>query len=165
MEFISMRSINAIILAAVYAILVLVLPGLSYGPLQVRIADVLSPLPYVMGFESVIGLTLGTLIANVFSPYGIWDMIIGTLCTFTYALIDWFLGKLIGYKKWMLIVIATVNSIIVGFYIGVLLLGIIGGGGNLTYLFILLTSESFISMSIGSLILVPTIRKYYKVFK
>jgi len=165
MGFISVRIINAIILAAIYAVLVLILPGFSYGPLQVRIADILSPLPYIMGFESVIGLTLGTLIANMFSPYGIWDIIIGTLCTFTYALVDWVFSKLIGYKKWMLPVIAAVNSILVGFYIGALLLSVIGGSGDPLYLFILLTAESLIPMSLGSLILVPTIRKYYKVSK
>jgi uncharacterized membrane protein len=161
----SLRVVNAVVLAATYAILVLVLPGLSYGPIQVRIADVLSPLPYIMGFESVVGLTLGTLIANMFSPYGIWDVVVGTLCTFTYTLVNWALSRLVGFKRWMLPIIVVVDSIIVGLYIGVLLISIIAGGGDPIYLLVLLTAESLIPMSLGSLVLVPTIRKYYKVSK
>ena len=162
MERVSVRVVNAVVLAAVYAALVLVLPGISYGPVQVRVADVLSPLPYIMGFESVVGLTLGTLIANVFSPYGIWDVVVGTLCTFTYTLVDWALGRRVGYKKWMLPVIAVVNSVVVGFYIGFLLIGVIAGGGDPVHLFMLLTAESLIPMNIGSLVLVPAIKKYYR---
>lgn len=158
---VDIRVVNAVVLAAAYAALALALPGISYGPVQVRVADVLSPLPYIMGFESVVGLTLGTLIANVFSPYGIWDVTVGSLCTFTYALVDWALGRQVGYKNWMLPVIAVVNSVVVGFYIGYLLIGIIAGGGDPVHLFALLIAESLIPMSIGSLVLVPIVRKYY----
>jgi uncharacterized membrane protein len=160
---VSVRTVNAIVLAAVYASLVLLLPGISYGPVQVRVADILSPLPYIMGFESVIGLTVGTLIANIFSPYGFLDVVVGTLCTLTYTLVDWALGRRVGYKKWMLPVIAVVNSLVVGFYIGYLLIGVLAGGGDPVWLFALLTFESLIPMSIGSLVLVPVVRKYYRV--
>jgi uncharacterized membrane protein len=83
-------TIKAISIAGLYAALVMALPGISYGPLQIRIADILSPLPYIMGFESVVGLTLGTLIANILSPYGIWDMAIGLYAT-SHTL--WFAGS------------------------------------------------------------------------
>jgi len=160
----SLRVVTALVLAVTYAVLVLLLPGISYGPIQVRVADILSPLPYVMGLESVLGLTLGTLIANVLSPYGVWDIAIGTLCTFTYTLIDWVLGRVLGYRRWALAVIAIVNSVTVGLYIGALLIGVIAEGGDPAYLFILLTGESLIPMSIGSFLLVPTVRRYLKRF-
>jgi uncharacterized membrane protein len=160
----SLRVITALVLAVTYAVLVLLLPGISYGPIQVRVADILSPLPYVMGLESVLGLTLGTLIANVLSPYGVWDIAIGTLCTFTYTLIDWVLGRVLGYRRWTLAVVAIVNSVTVGLYIGALLIGVIAEGGDPAYLFILLTGESLIPMSIGSFLLVPTVRRYLKRF-
>jgi uncharacterized membrane protein len=160
----SLRVVTALVLAVTYAVLVLLLPGISYGPIQVRVADILSPLPYVMGLESVLGLTLGTLISNVLSPYGVWDIAIGTLCTFTYTLIDWVLGRVLGYRRWALAVIAIVNSVTVGLYIGVLLIGVIAEGGDPAYLFILLTGESLIPMSIGSFLLVPTVRRYLKRF-
>jgi uncharacterized membrane protein len=160
----SLRVVTALVLAVTYAVLVLLLPGISYGPIQVRVADILSPLPYVMGLESVLGLTLGTLIANVLSPYGVWDIAIGTLCTFTYTLIDWVLGRVLGYRRWTLAVVAIVNSVTVGLYIGALLIGVIAEGGDPAYLFILLTGESLIPMSIGSFLLVPTVRRYLKRF-
>jgi uncharacterized membrane protein len=160
----SLRVVTALVLAVTYAVLVLLLPGISYGPIQVRVADILSPLPYVMGLESVLGLTLGTLIANVLSPYGVWDIAIGTLCTFTYTLIDWVLGRVLGYRRWILAVVAIVNSVTVGLYIGALLIGVIAEGGDPAYLFILLTGESLIPMSIGSFLLVPTVRRYLKRF-
>ncbi|MCC6056707.1 MAG: QueT transporter family protein [Desulfurococcaceae archaeon] len=160
----SLRVVTALVLAVTYAVLVLLLPGISYGPIQVRVADILSPLPYVMGLESVLGLTLGTLISNVLSPYGVWDIAIGTLCTFTYTLIDWVLGRVLGYRRWTLAVVAIVNSVTVGLYIGALLIGVIAEGGDPAYLFILLTGESLIPMSIGSFLLVPTVRRYLKRF-
>jgi uncharacterized membrane protein len=159
---ISFKVLTAVVLAALYAALVIALPSISYGPIQVRVADILSPLPYVMGFESVIGLTLGTLIANAFSPYGIWDMTIGTLCTFTYTLIDWALGRKVGYRKWMLPVVAVVNSLIVGLYIGYILLGTVAGAGDPVELFVFLTAESLIPMAIGSLVVVPVVKRYLR---
>lgn len=158
----SSRAVTVVVLAATYAALVLILPGLSYGPIQVRIADVMSPLPYVLGLEGVLGLTLGTIAANALSPYGVWDVVIGSLCTFTYSLIDWALGRLLGYRRWLLIVIAAVNSVIVGLFIGALLIGLIARGGDPLKLLLLLTAESMIPMGIGSLLLVPTVRRYVK---
>jgi uncharacterized membrane protein len=159
---VSIKILTAVVLAALYAALVIALPSISYGPIQVRVADILSPLPYVMGFESVIGLTLGTLIANAFSPYGVWDTVIGTLCTFTYTLIDWALGKKVGYRKWMLPVVAVINSLVVGLYIGYILLGAVAGAGNPVELFVFLTAESLIPMGVGSLVVVPVVKRYLR---
>lgn len=68
------------IIAAVYAALTLLLPGPSYGYTQLRIAEVLTVLPFL--FPSCApGLAVGCLIANILSPYGPIDMICGTLAT------------------------------------------------------------------------------------
>jgi uncharacterized membrane protein len=164
LQRVAMRSITAIVLAATYAALVLVLPSISYAAIQIRIADILSPLSYIMGFESVLGLALGTLIANAYSPFWPWDIAIGTLCTFTYALIDWVLGRVFGYRRWMLAIITVVNSVIVGLYIGALMLGFIVKNGDPLELFLLLTGESLIPMGIGSFILIPTVKRYLRRF-
>ena len=52
------------IFAALYAIGVISLAPFSYGLVQVRIADALLPLSIVFGMPAVIGLSLGTFIAN-----------------------------------------------------------------------------------------------------
>ncbi|MEX2689214.1 MAG: QueT transporter family protein [Candidatus Njordarchaeum guaymaensis] len=73
------------ILAAAYAAVTILITPIAYGPIQFRISDVLLPLPYNRKFggkNAVIGLTIGTLIANLASPFGIWDQVIGTFATF-----------------------------------------------------------------------------------
>lgn len=67
------------VIAALYALITIALP-LSYGPLQFRAAESLTLLPILFA-EAIPGLSLGCLIANIFSPYGWYDMLFGTLAT------------------------------------------------------------------------------------
>ena len=55
--------------------------GLAYFPVQVRFSEALCVLPVVMP-EAVLGLTLGCLVSNLTSPFGVLDVICGTLATF-----------------------------------------------------------------------------------
>ncbi len=159
---ISLKLVTAIVIAATYASLVIVLQSISFGPIQVRVADMLSPITYVTGFEGVLGLTLGTLIGNIVSPYGIFDVVIGTLCTFVYSSINWLLGRVFGYRKWLLPVVALVDALVVGIFIGVILQGVIFKAGEPIYLFALLTGENLVATIPGALLLVPLIRRYYQ---
>lgn len=66
------------IIAALYAVLTVSIPWLSYGQVQFRIAEAL--LVIVLFKKSgPAGLVLGCLIANIFSPIGWPDIIFGTL--------------------------------------------------------------------------------------
>lgn len=69
----------AAILAAVYAALTLFLPVPQYGPVQVRIAEALTVLPFFFPAATP-GLFVGCVIANLFSPY-ILDVIFGSAAT------------------------------------------------------------------------------------
>ena len=69
------------LLAAIYAVLTLCLEPLSYGPIQVRISESLTLLAFY-DKKWVPGLTVGCFLANLGSPFGITDMVIGTLATF-----------------------------------------------------------------------------------
>ena len=71
---------NAII-AALYAVLTIGLAPLSYGPIQVRISEFMTLLAFT-NRKCITGLVLGCFIANIGSPYGISDMVIGTMATF-----------------------------------------------------------------------------------
>lgn len=71
--------LNAMI-AAVYAALTLMLPSLSFGAVQCRVAEALSLLPMVLP-QSVPGLAVGCLVSNLLSPVGVWDVLFGTLAT------------------------------------------------------------------------------------
>ncbi|MCS7111279.1 MAG: QueT transporter family protein [Ignisphaera sp.] len=151
--------VRGIVIAAVYISLVVLLHPLSFGPIQIRVADMLSPLPYIMGIESVLALTLGTAVANIFSPFGIWDIVIGTVCTLTYSIINYIIGKLFGYRRWLLPIVAVVDSIIVGLYIGVVLLGYIFEAGQPHMLFLLVLLGNLAATIPGALIVIPAIRR------
>lgn len=78
------------IIAALYAALTLMLPVLSYGAWQCRLSEALTLLPLVLP-QSVPGLFVGCLAANLLSPVGLWDVLFGSLATLlaaigTYAL-------------------------------------------------------------------------------
>lgn len=75
------RLIISGMLAACYALLTLLLPVASYGQIQFRYAEMLTLLVFY-NKRTLPGLTLGCLIANFWSPFGIFDIIFGTLATF-----------------------------------------------------------------------------------
>ena len=71
---------NAIV-AAIYVVLTISTSAFSFGMIQVRIAEALMLLCFFRR-DYIWGLTLGCLIANLFSPMLPWDLIIGTAATF-----------------------------------------------------------------------------------
>ena len=76
-----LKAYRGAMVAALYAALTLGLAPVSYGAVQVRVSEFMTPLPfYDKGL--IPGLTLGCLISNVGSPFGITDMLIGTSATF-----------------------------------------------------------------------------------
>lgn len=80
------------IIAALYAALTLLLPVLSYGAWQCRLSEALTLLPLVLP-QSVPGLFVGCLVANLLSPVGIWDVLFGSLATLTAAIGTYALRK------------------------------------------------------------------------
>ena len=62
---------------------------LSYSWIQIRISEALTLLPVLYGFPAVVGLTLGCIISNFFSPVGIFDIIFGPFLTFLAAFLTW----------------------------------------------------------------------------
>ncbi|MGM9661684.1 MAG: QueT transporter family protein [Oscillospiraceae bacterium] len=76
----------AAVVAALYAALSLLsdMLGLAFGPIQCRLSEALCVLPLVLP-SSVWGLTLGCLLTNILSPYGLLDLAVGTFATFLAA--------------------------------------------------------------------------------
>ena len=69
-------SLSAVI-AALYAALVIILAPISYGPVQLRVADCLIPLSALFGLPAIIGVTLGAFVSGWFlSPL---DMVLGSV--------------------------------------------------------------------------------------
>ena len=112
------------IFAALYAIGVVFLAPFSYGLIQVRIADALLPLSIVFGMPVVIGLSLGTFIANILNPVNLGpiDILGGTVTNFIATFVAW---KICGSNKVPFIVgigcQIVIVSVIVGTYLSYLL--------------------------------------------
>jgi uncharacterized membrane protein len=80
------------IIASLYAALTIVLAPISYGPIQVRISEALTVLPYVTP-AAIPGLFLGCVVANVFGGLGLPDILGGSLCTLLAAFLTNLLSR------------------------------------------------------------------------
>lgn len=108
------RLARCAMVAAAYVALCLILQPISYGPVQVRLAEALCLLP-VFGPEYIAALGLGCFLANMFG-YGLLDAIFGTLATLLAGLVTW---KLRGVRVRGLALPASLppvvfNAVIVG---------------------------------------------------
>ena len=80
---------NAIV-AAIYVVLTIATSGIAFGAVQIRIAEALMLLCFFKR-DYIYGLTLGCMIANLFSFMWI-DFLVGTLATFLACLCICFLS-------------------------------------------------------------------------
>jgi uncharacterized membrane protein len=78
--------------AALYAALVIVLGGISYGPIQVRVADSMVAAVPLLGLPGVLGHTLGVFIGNMFSPDGLIDLL-NTIPSFFMSFVVYYVYK------------------------------------------------------------------------
>ena len=99
------------VIAALYVVLTLVFAPISFGPVQVRIAEALAILPLFTP-AAVPGLFVGCLIANFMGEGVIWDVVFGSLATL--------IGAWGGYKlrsnRWLVPVPTVIaNTLIIPF--------------------------------------------------
>ncbi|WP_311482673.1 QueT transporter family protein [uncultured Anaerococcus sp.] len=84
-KFISLDDTNYLVksagVAALYAVLTLLLPVASYGPIQFRFSEILVLLVFY-NKRFIPGLVLGCAIANLFSPMMLFDVVFGTISSY-----------------------------------------------------------------------------------
>ena len=80
------------LIAAIYTTINIVFAPFSYGPVQIRVAEALSILPFIDP-AAIGGLFLGCVLANLWGGLGIVDVIGGSLCTLIAALITYNMKK------------------------------------------------------------------------
>lgn len=88
--------------------------GLAYGPIQLRVSEVLTILP-IFTPAAISGLTVGCFIANIGS-FNMLDMIFGSFATLSAALITYFLRN-IKFKKLPILSMLSpviINALIIG---------------------------------------------------
>lgn len=89
------RLAKAMVVAAVYTALTIVLAPISYGIIQFRVSDSMLALAFVrsLGVEAVVGLTIGGFLSNLPSPWGFWDWVFGPVANFLASLALYLAGR------------------------------------------------------------------------
>ena len=119
----------ASVIAALYALLVVALPFISFLLWQVRIADALLMMSTVLGWPAVIGVTLGCFLGNfIAAPWGavsltLIDAVLGSIANFVASLAAYIVAyrKDLRFKIIGAIVEIVLVSLIVGAYLKYLL--------------------------------------------
>ncbi len=96
-------------IAAIYTVLTMIFAAISFGPVQFRISEALTILPYFTG-SAVPGLTLGCFLSNLLCGAPAPDIVFGTLATFIGAAGSWALRR---YKHLVCMPPILSNAIIV----------------------------------------------------
>ena len=79
------------VVAALYAALTVLLAPFSYGPVQFRVSEALTVLPFLMP-GTIWGLAVGCFLANLFTG-SILDIVFGSLATLLAALLTAYFGR------------------------------------------------------------------------
>ncbi len=89
--------------------------ALAYGPVQFRISEALTVLA-VFTPAAIPGLTVGCILGNLSSPFGVWDIVFGSLATLLAAICARKLRKVTFKSLPLLSILMPVifNAVIVG---------------------------------------------------
>jgi len=133
---------RAALIAAVYVVLCLALQPISYGVIQLRVAEALTLLP-ILYVEAIPGLFVGAFIANIFGGLGLVDIVCGSLITlmaayatfllrdsrlaylppvvFNGLFVSAYLHLLFGWPYWLTVLSISASEALVVFTLGHLL--------------------------------------------
>lgn len=103
-------SLSAVI-AALYAATVIVLAPISFGPIQLRLADCLIPLSAIFGPPAVLGVALGALVANAYWFLSPIDVVLGAAANLA-------AGYIIYRFRDRLVVASAAASLVIGIVVG-----------------------------------------------
>ncbi len=84
--------VRASIIAAIYAALTIILRPISYGQIQIRVAEALTVLPFFTP-AAIPGLFIGCIIANIAGGLGWMDILFGSLATLIAAYLTYLMPK------------------------------------------------------------------------
>lgn len=116
---VKMLTVSAMI-AAVYLVLTLIFYLTSFAPMQSRLAEALTVLPYFTPL-AIPGLFVGCILANIIGGYGIWDIVIGSLTTLLAAYLTYKMTFNKPKRKWLAPLPPVVlNAVIVGLELSIL---------------------------------------------
>ena len=97
MNLTTRRITRAAIVAALYVVLTLITFPIASGAIQFRPSEALTLLPLFMP-ESIIGLWIGCMLANLVTGCTLLDILLGSLITLVAAFLTYLTGRLIRQK-------------------------------------------------------------------
>lgn len=107
--------VQASLIAAIYATITIALAPISYGQIQVRVAEALTILPAFTP-AAIPGLFVGCIVANLYGGGGIIDIVFGSLATLVAAYLSYKMPE-----KWLIpLPPVIVNGIVVGYILNYL---------------------------------------------
>ena len=109
------RIVRAGVIASVYVGLTYALAPISFGQFQFRVAEALTVLP-ILYPEAVPALFIGCFLANIIGPYGILDIVLGSLTTLLAAALTRMFRKSAIAYFWPI----ALNAFIVSAYLSLL---------------------------------------------
>ncbi|MDT8285119.1 MAG: QueT transporter family protein [Thermovirgaceae bacterium] len=112
----TIRIVRGALVAGVYAAVTMLFAPLSFGPVQVRVSEALTLLPWLW-IEAVPGLFIGCIIANFMGGFGIIDVIFGSAATLAAAL----LTSRMPSRYLAAVPPVVINALVVGGYLSILL--------------------------------------------
>jgi uncharacterized membrane protein len=109
------QTVFGALIAAAYFVLTWLssLMGLAYGGIQLRISEALCVLPAFTP-AAISGLAVGCALANLTSPFGLVDIIFGTVATAVAALLTRLIARR-GLPAWLIpLPSVVINALLVG---------------------------------------------------
>jgi len=91
-----LETIRIGVIAALYCALILLLAPLSFGPIQFRPSNLMMALIFhpTLGLSAAIGISIGGILSNFFGPFGLPDVLIGSvLCGWPAITFLYFSGR------------------------------------------------------------------------
>ncbi len=117
------------VIAALYAALTYAFIPFAFGPLQVRPAEALCVLPLFF-VEAIPALAVGCALANLTSPYMVYDVLVGTLATLLASLCTYLVGRWIKKEGVRLAVGGIFPVFFNALALPLVLVFLYGGGGG-----------------------------------
>lgn len=102
---------QAAAIAAIYTILVMVFSFSSFGPVQFRVAEALTVLPYFTP-AAIPGLAIGCFLSNLLNSADVLDIIFGSLATLIAAVLSYQLRR---FKLLVPVPPIVVNALVIPF--------------------------------------------------
>ena len=147
------------LIATLYVVLTFSFATFSSGPIQVRLAEALTVLPYFTP-AAIPGVFIGCAIGNLLAGSLLWDVIFGSLATLIGAMFTFLLRK---KSKYLAPVPAILSNTIIIPYV---LKYAYGNPLPVPYMMLTVGVGELISCGLLGMILLTTLEKYrYRIFK